>query len=211
MQQECFSQDAQVAGLTMTVLVTVGVHNGYGLRLDDIDNEAHREEAPKYTYIAPAVSVAASTAGKISMVVFLIRLLGTSSQNFHRWFLFTVTGIMVVLNLFIIGILLGHCRPTEKSWKPLIPGSCLSNNVLDYPGRIQAIWNALTDFVVAGYPVSMVWRLQMRNTTKWGLSFLMGGGVFAGAATLVKVYYMRDLTKLNDVAYAWDLIAIWYM
>jgi hypothetical protein len=211
MQQEHLSQDAQAAGLTMTVLVAVGVHNGYGLHLTDIKNDAQREVALKYTYIAPAVSVVASTAGKISMVFFLIRLLGTSAQSVHHWFLLTITGIMVALNLFVIGILLGHCRPMEKSWKPLIPGSCIHNNVLDYGGRIQAIWNALTDFVVAGFPVYMVWRLQMRNTTKWGLSFLMGGGVFAGAATLVKVYYMRDLTKLSDVTYAWGPIAIWYM
>lgn len=111
----------------MTVLVTVGVRNGYGLHLADIENDAHREVALKYTYIAPAVSVAASTAGKLSMVFFIIRLLGTSARSVHRWFLSTVTGIMIVLNLLVIGILLGHCQPMEKSWKPLIPGSCLDD------------------------------------------------------------------------------------
>lgn len=33
----------------------------------------------------------------------------------------------------------------------------------------------------------------------------------AAAATLVKVYYMRDLTKLSDVTYSWGPISIWYM
>lgn len=33
----------------------------------------------------------------------------------------------------------------------------------------------------------------------------------AAAATFVKVYYMRDLTKLSDVTYAWSPISIWYM
>jgi hypothetical protein len=33
----------------------------------------------------------------------------------------------------------------------------------------------------------------------------------AAAATFVKVYYMRDLTKLSDVTHAWAPIALWYM
>lgn len=83
------------------------------------------------------------------------------------------------------------------------------------------------DLTTALFPVYMVWRLQMKRSTKWGLKFLMCGGVLlapkikvdvdmlteasAAAATFVKVYYMRDLTKLSDVTHAWAPIALWYM
>lgn len=33
------------------------------------------------------------------------------------------------------------------------------------------------DLVTALFPVYMVWRLQLKTSTKWGLTFLMGGGV----------------------------------
>lgn len=122
----------------MTILVSIGVHYGYGLHLASITDPYSQEQALKYTYIAPSVSVVASTAGKLSMVFFLIRLLGHSANNSHRWFLFSVTAVMVGLNIFVIGVLLGQCSPMEKSWKPTMPGTCLHPNFLDYGGRIQA-------------------------------------------------------------------------
>lgn len=85
------------------------------------------------------------------------------------------------------------------------------------------------DLTTAMFPIYMVWRLQMKRSTKWGLSFLMCGGILcvlidmdpksidllmscsAAAATLVKVYYMRDLAMLSDVTYAWAPISLWYM
>jgi hypothetical protein len=40
-----------------------------------------------------------------------------------------------------------------------------------------AVWNAFMNLVTALFPVYMVWRLQLKMSTKWGLTFLMGGGV----------------------------------
>ncbi|KAF2871669.1 hypothetical protein BDV95DRAFT_594739 [Massariosphaeria phaeospora] len=206
---DAFMVLALFSGVTCAALVSAGVHYGYGMHLADIGTEYEREQALKYTFIAPAVSIVSSTTGKISMVFFLVRLLGSSARKMHLWFLFSVTFVMIGLNVFAIGILLGNCQPMEKSWKPLTPGKCLPLGYLDYGGRIQAVWNAIMDLVTAGFPVYMVWSLQMKKSTKWGLTVLMGGSVFAAAATLVKVYYMRDLTKLTDVTYSWGPISIW--
>jgi hypothetical protein len=178
----------------MTALVSAGVRHGYGLHLEEIKNPNDRERALMYTYIAPSVSIAASTFGKVSMVLFLIRLLGYSAKKRHLWFLYSVTVIMIGLNIFAMGILLGGCSPMEKSWKPLTPGTCVNPAMFEYGGRVQSsvflgsyihliftdefiVWNAIMDLTTALFPVYMVWRLQMKRSTKWGLSFLMCGGV----------------------------------
>lgn len=122
----------------MAVLVSVGVRHGYGLHLEDIIDPNERELALKFTYISPAPSILASTAGKISMVLFLLRLLGHSAKRRHRWFLFSVAAVMVALNIFTIGIIVGQCSPVEKSWKPWTYGKCLSASWLDIGGRLQA-------------------------------------------------------------------------
>lgn len=122
----------------MATLVSIGVKHGYGLHLEDIIDLDERELALKFTYISPAPSILASTSGKISMVLFLLRLLGHSATRGHRYFLFSVAAIMVALNIFTIGIILSQCSPIEKSWKPWIPGTCLSARWLDIGGRIQA-------------------------------------------------------------------------
>jgi hypothetical protein len=147
------------------------------MHLDDITNDYDREQARKYTFIAPVVSIVSSTAGKISMVLFLLRILGASTERWQKWFLFSVTIIMIGLNIFAIGILLGSCQPMEKAWKPEVPGKCLSAGWFDYGGRLQSVWNAFMDFVTAGFPAYMVWRLSIKKSTKWGLTALMGGSV----------------------------------
>ncbi|KAF3036404.1 hypothetical protein E8E11_005935, partial [Didymella keratinophila] len=62
---------ALATGVAMTALVSAGVSHGYGLHLADIKNPYDREKALMYTYVAPAVSIVATTFGKVSMVLFL--------------------------------------------------------------------------------------------------------------------------------------------
>ena len=162
----------------MMTLISAAVSHGYGLHLREITNPQDREITLMLTYLAPAVSVLASTLGKISMVIFLVRLLGSSTKRGHLWLLYGVTMIMISFNIFIIGVFLGQCTPMQKSWRPEVPGTCVSHAVWDYGGRIQAGWNAFMDLLTAGFPIYMVWTLQMRKSTKWGLSALMAGGVW---------------------------------
>jgi hypothetical protein len=122
----------------MATLVSIGVKHGYGLRLEDIIELNERKLALKFTYISPSPSILASTSGKISKVLFLLRLLGHSATRRHRYFLFSVAAIMVALNIFTNGVILGQCSPIEKGWKPWIPGKCLSARWFDIGGRIQA-------------------------------------------------------------------------
>ncbi|PVI04219.1 hypothetical protein DM02DRAFT_693287 [Periconia macrospinosa] len=199
------------ASIACVSLVSAGARHGFGLHLADITDPYSREQAVKFAFLAPAVSIIASTLGKISTVLFLMRLLGGSAKRRQKWFLYSITSIMVALNIFIVGILFGQCTPMQKIWRQDVPGRCLSPQIIDYGGRTQSVWNAIMDLVNAGFPAYMIWKLQIKKSTKWGLTFLMGGGVFAATATFVKVYYMRDVSQLADVTHAWAPIAIWYM
>jgi hypothetical protein len=122
----------------MTALVSTGVHHGYGLHLEDIQGSQDREQALMYTYLAPSISIVASTFGKVSMVLFLVRLLGQSAKQLHLWFLYSVTFVMIGLNIFAIGILLGGCSPMQRAWIPNLAGTSINSNMLEYGGRIQA-------------------------------------------------------------------------
>lgn len=122
----------------MTVLVSAGVHHGYGMHLEDINTPEDRKKALMYTYVAPSVSIVAATFGKISMILFLVRLLGHSAKKRHLWFLYSVTVVMVGLNIFAIGILLGGCSPMQKAWIPTTPGTCINPDLFEYGGRIQS-------------------------------------------------------------------------
>ena len=122
----------------MTALVSAGVHRGYGLHLKDIRDPYDQEKALMFAFVAPSISIVAATFGKISMVLFLARLLGHSARKRHLSFLYSVTFVMIGLNVFAIGILLGGCSPMRKSWVPTLPGTCINPLMFEYGGRIQA-------------------------------------------------------------------------
>ena len=127
-----------MTGIAMTAFVLKGVHRGYGLNLEDITDPHDREQALMYTYIAPSISTVASTFSKVSIVLFLVRILGHSAKQRHLWFLYSVTSVMVGLNIFAIGILLGGCSPMQRAWIPSLPGTCINPDMFEYGGGIQA-------------------------------------------------------------------------
>lgn len=74
----------------------------------------------------------------MSVVLFIVRLLGQSTRKIHLWLLYSVTAIMIGANIFTVGVLLGGFTPMEKSWKPDISGSSIAPSVSNYVGRIQS-------------------------------------------------------------------------
>jgi hypothetical protein len=122
----------------MMALVSAAITHGYGMHLVDIDDPLDREQALMLTYVAPTISILASTLGKLSMVLFLIRLFGQLARRIHLWLLYSVSAVMIGANIFTVGLLLGGCMPMEKSWRPEIAGSCVNPTVFDYVGRTQS-------------------------------------------------------------------------
>jgi hypothetical protein len=49
--------------------------------LEAIKSPYDQKRALMYNYIAPSVSIVASTFGKVSMVLFLVRLIGHSAKK----------------------------------------------------------------------------------------------------------------------------------
>lgn len=128
----------QIAGIVMMALISAGVHHGYGLHLHNIQDPHDREQALMYTYIAPTLSILASTLGKLSMVVFLVHLLGESPRKIYLWLLYSITALMVAGNIACVGILLGGCMPIQKSWNPSIAGRCIDPKTIAYVGIVQS-------------------------------------------------------------------------
>lgn len=107
-----------------------------------IPSPADRINAFKYTILAPNFSVISTTTGKISVVLFLIRVMGQAATKLQRYFLYVVTVISVVVNIMCIVVLIGFCVPAQSIWNPSVPGHCMSLMTQLVIGLIQAcmVW-----------------------------------------------------------------------
>jgi hypothetical protein len=95
--------------------VTKSVDHGCHLHLKDIKEPWDLEQALMYIYVALSISIVASTFGKVTVVLFLVRILGRSAEKRHFWFLYSVTFVMVGLDMFAIGVLVGGWFPMQKA------------------------------------------------------------------------------------------------
>jgi hypothetical protein len=114
----------QANALVCSTLVEVGIDYGLGRRTNDIPDAEDRVQAANYTVIAPNFSIDSTTTGKLSVAVFLLRLMGPSATTAQRWSLYILTVISIILNTLAVIAVAGFCRPAEKIWRPEVDGSC---------------------------------------------------------------------------------------
>ena len=67
-----------------------------------------------------------------------------------------------------------QCVPISSQWDPTVSGRCIN-----YGSSVRAtgIVNIITDFVLLGLPMPLVWRIKTSTTKKWQLTvtFMLGG------------------------------------
>ncbi|KAI0536333.1 hypothetical protein GGR58DRAFT_475676 [Xylaria digitata] len=166
-----------VSALICSSLVTVGVSYGIGRHQAEIKNPNDLSEAIKYTILAPGFSIVSSTSSKISILIFLVRLMGVAAKRWHLFFLWGLCAVLIVLNVIAIIFIVRFCDPPQKQWQPWVPGTCINPQVQRDIGFIQSSYNALMDVIVAIFPAVFITKLKISRKMKIGLSLLMGGSV----------------------------------
>ncbi|PYH73051.1 uncharacterized protein BO88DRAFT_176241 [Aspergillus vadensis CBS 113365] len=200
----------QLSAVVCSGLAQTGVHYGLGKHMADISNGEWKIEAFKYTVIAPNFSMVSTTTGKLSVAVFLLRLMGQTASPAKRWFLYIFSVISIAWNVLAIVAIMGYCRPAEKIWRPEVPGSCFSLKFQLIAGISQASFNAFADLTLALFPVIIFWSVQLPWKMKLGVIAVMGAGILAAAATLVKAILLKSLPVHSDITWSWADITTWY-
>lgn len=108
------------------------------MHLLEIPDQDNRTFAFKYTIIAPNFSVVSTTTGKISVVLFLPRLMGQAATKTKKTFLYVLTIVSIIVNVMCIVVLMGFCIPAEKIWNSSTPGDCMSLMTQLAIGLLQA-------------------------------------------------------------------------
>jgi hypothetical protein len=98
-----------------------------------------------------------------------------------------VAALNIILNIPQVILAWFQCSPPSALWDPSRQSQCNHNTSVHYTYFVGAV-AAISDFYLAIIPVTMLAPLRIDRKLKWGLSFLMGLGVFAGAAAIVRTW-----------------------
>lgn len=105
-----------------------------------------------------------------------------------------------------------QCSNPSMRWDSSVKGTCWPQHVVQGLGYTDATLNIATDvFFAVVIPVPLFWNLNVNRRTRVSLIAVIGLGVFACAASIIKTVYLYNLGNYSD--WLWDSrnISIWHV
>ncbi|EEA29092.1 conserved hypothetical protein [Talaromyces marneffei ATCC 18224] len=184
-----FAQDDVLCtSLTGSTILTIGIENGYGQQVWNINTE----DVPKvimYDYLSQTFCSAGGVIGRTAFTMFIISILGTRKP--HRIMLWALIGAQIIINTLFILIIFLQC-----------PGhaSAINNKTGEGKTESSAIiaLNSATDLYLAIFSAYISWNLKLNFRIKFGLTGLLGLGIFAMIASTIKTVQIQVLVSVDS-------------
>ncbi|KAL8674515.1 MAG: hypothetical protein Q9168_001107 [Polycauliona sp. 1 TL-2023] len=154
----------------------------------------------KYDYLDWVQVFLTLMLSKISICLFLLRL---SSFRRIRLGLHAMNIFLVTSHIPLTFLIIFQCNPVSKYWRNPNdgPGSCFSKDTVAHIIIVQGVFSIVSDFVLAGFPVLLLWNVQLSKRTKVGLCMLMGLGVVTAGICIGRTALSGQI-KSMDVSWA---------
>ncbi|KAL4997417.1 hypothetical protein BDV10DRAFT_186212 [Aspergillus recurvatus] len=199
---------AFLCAATNTVLVTVSVQYGTGRHALNL-TEYQRTQSMKYQVLSAGFHVMSTNWGKVSVALFLIRII--SEVKNHKLAMYALIVVMTLINTGAVITIFAQCQPTAAIWDHSVAGpeACWPPGTQKKYSFFQGASSALTDLILAVYPLFTIKELQMPTKVKLGLGFVLSLGLVAMVAAIIKATHLPDMASYGD--YTWDTInlTIW--
>ncbi|KAI0124083.1 hypothetical protein BJ170DRAFT_735810 [Xylariales sp. AK1849] len=165
--------------------------NKFGLELNFISQ-------PVYLWAIPLV--------KLSVGLFLLRI--APERGYRRILQGTMIFLMAYTFMCFVTLLL-QCHNISIVWDSHVKSTCWSRRTILGLSYANATVNILTDMFFALIPIPMLWNVQINLRTKASLICILGMGVFACIAAIIKSAYTSNYGKTGD--FLWDSanLTIW--
>ena len=154
-------------------LVIVQVHYGFGRHMNDLSHWQYIEFM-KYSYGKWIQTFQTLMFTKISICFFLLRI------PVRKYMIRPIQGAIIALiisNIVLTLLWIFQCNPIASAWNKQTPGSCFTNGQLQRIIISQALISTISDFMLALFPIVLLWKVQIAPRIKAGLCTLMALGL----------------------------------
>ncbi|KAI3337395.1 hypothetical protein HD806DRAFT_476563 [Xylariaceae sp. AK1471] len=187
----------------LSIQYGAGKHTN-AVSMENIPKVLEMRWAGELTYVVTSMSL------KLTVGIFLLRICW---RKWHKVTIWTVLVGCLVFNLFYVFVAAFQCRPVEYYWEQYtnttITGSCLSKQLITDSTYAAVGVNAFADWVLGLIPIALVWNLDLRKRQKVSVAGILALGSIASTATIVRIFYVWQLTHDDDVLYDFTDLAIW--
>ncbi|ORY61407.1 uncharacterized protein BCR38DRAFT_33745 [Pseudomassariella vexata] len=158
--------------LFFAIFIQVAVHYGLGQNFWEL-SIASSSDAIFWTYVANSFAITGNAMAKLSMGLFLLRVV---QVRWHKTALWVAVILTVTTSIALTIMLWNQTTPVKASWDPLrTPGV--------WHFKIQAmsvglgVWSSICDFFFAVFPWLFIFSLNMPQRDKFMLATGMSLGV----------------------------------
>ncbi|KAJ2906606.1 putative integral membrane family protein [Zalerion maritima] len=197
---------AQINYTLSCAFVLAGVSTGLGHHNAALPQD-EEIEALKWQALATATYVSNMMFIKLSIGFFLLRLATERRYKYTIWGSLVVITIMSTV-LFFWNIF--QCSPLQAQWDYTIENhKCVTTEQVVAAAYALSILTILTDWLYALLPIPMIWKVKMSIQAKMTVSVVLGLGVFASVATLIRLKFLADLNDADDILFGGTDAMVW--
>ncbi|CAG9946407.1 unnamed protein product [Clonostachys rosea f. rosea IK726] len=173
-----------IVNLGHNIAVVYGCYTGIGSS-DYKLNAPIVTEGAKMVTIWQLLYLTCSPIIKISICATLIRL---ASQRRYTYPLYAVSILATAMSVMGIICVFIQCTPFTASWTG--KGKCIPVDVIMIPTYIFSAVNIAIDWTISIIPAFILWNLRIRRNLKLLGSGILGIGILASTATIVRMMYV---------------------
>ncbi|KAJ5938112.1 hypothetical protein N7454_004454 [Penicillium verhagenii] len=178
-----------------SIMTTLGIKHGFGQKVDDIDT-SNVPTVIMFDYLAQTFALAGGALGRVSFIVFVIGIL--VSRQWHRVVFWGLVAMQLIVNSMFIIILFVQCPGHASAiWEHSAKSKCWNTRVQAYYGYFQGAFNSATDLYLAVFSSCVFWTLNLKLKVKLGLVTLLGLGIFAMVAAIIRTVQTRVLASYD--------------
>ncbi|KAI0377228.1 hypothetical protein F5Y04DRAFT_190433 [Hypomontagnella monticulosa] len=196
---------AMLLSLVGLGIVIAEVQYGAGRHAAYLDPEVNKLGL-KLNFISQPIYLWAIPLVKVSVGFFLMRISPTI------YYTRIIQGVMVFLMIYTFVCfmtLMLQCKDLSILWDFTVKTTCWSQSTLQGLSYANSTVNIVTDIFFAILPIPMLWNVKINARTKASLICVLGLGIFACAASIVKAAFITNYGKNGD--FLWDSanLTIW--
>ncbi|KAG5969590.1 hypothetical protein E4U56_008261 [Claviceps arundinis] len=184
-----------------------GVQSGIGRHNASFTNKDDLVAAIMWQALGVAIYILNMMFIKLSIGVFLLRI---ATQKSYIW---AIRIVLVIITLWSIGLFIWNllqCTPIEKQWDfRITDGQCAGASEVLTAAYALSVMTIITDWFFALIPIPMLWGVKMSTQAKTTVILILGLGIFASIATLIRFRFLTSIERTDDILFRATNASMW--
>lgn len=198
---------AQLIFTLSCIFIFNGIHSGMGKHNAAITDGDDQATALMWQALAAASYILNMMFIKMSIGIFLLRV---SARRIYNWIICVSLAVVIIWSLVTFFYDIFQCSPIQKQWDFRIQtGKCVSTSDLVSAAYAISVMTILSDWLYALLPIPMLWSVKMSPQAKATVIIILGLGIFASVATLIRIRYLTVMQDLDDLLFVATQVMTW--